>query len=164
MGSPTPGRVALFSIKPRYAEAILGGTKQVEFRRTPLAADVSHVVIYATAPIKKIVGLFEVAGVERAMPRSLWRSYREVGAIDSDDFNAYFAGTDVAYAIKVRGARRLRSPLDLCHLSPTLRAPQSYQYLRADFMAELVRHLESSPPKRHRDTRRSLAAAGSNRR
>ncbi len=62
MASAAIGRVALFSIHPQYAEAILAGTKSVEFRRTPLADDVTHVVVYATAPTKMVVGIFEVDG------------------------------------------------------------------------------------------------------
>lgn len=144
MAPPTTGRVALFSIKPQYAEAILGGIKEVEFRRTRLAPDVSHVVIYATAPVKKIVGMFEVAGVDCARPRSLWRTYRRVGGIDAADFNDYFTGIDFAYAIKVRAARRLTVPLDLSKISPTLRPPQSYQYLPTQMVATLLHHLDGS--------------------
>lgn len=137
MASTTAGRVALFSIKPRFAEAILAGSKTVEFRRTGLAADVSHVVIYATAPIQRVVGTFEVAGVERAMPEALWETYSQVGGIALDDYSGYFDGTDTAYAIKVRSPRQLASPLTLADLSPGLRAPQSYQYLRDDALAKV---------------------------
>lgn len=138
MASATTGRVALFSIKPQYAHAILDGSKEVEFRRTSLAPDVSHVVIYATSPIKKVIGTFEVAGVERALPEALWRTYRSVGAIARDDYTGYFEGTDTAYAIKVRSPQQLLHPLDLSDLSPGLRAPQSYQYLRDGALAKVT--------------------------
>jgi len=142
VASPAAGRVALFSIKPQYAEAILGGVKEVEFRRTRLAADVSHVVIYATAPVQKVVGWFEVAGVDCAQPRSLWRAYRTVGGIDAADFDDYFTGTDQGFAIKVRAARRLIVPLELTSLSPTLRPPQSYQYLPTQIIETLLDNLD----------------------
>ena len=38
------------SIHPVYANAILTGDKKVEFRKRRLAADVTHVLVYATAP------------------------------------------------------------------------------------------------------------------
>jgi predicted transcriptional regulator len=144
MASATTGRVALFSIKPQYADAILAGSKEVEFRRTSLAEDVSHVVIYATAPIKKIVGTFEVEGVERSVPDALWKTYSQVGGIAHDAYADYFEGADTAYAIKVRSPRQLPQPLALTDLSPGLRAPQSYQYLRDDALAKVTPFLGSA--------------------
>lgn len=37
MATGTNGRIALMSIHPQYARAILDGTKEVEFRKRPLA-------------------------------------------------------------------------------------------------------------------------------
>lgn len=138
MASRTPGRVALFSIKPQYAEAILKGSKEVEFRRTALAHDVSHIVIYATAPVKKVVGAFEVAGVDHALPAALWDSYGGVGGIERADYMDYFEGSKSAYAIRVRAPRAWREALMLEDLSPGLRAPQSYQYLRDEALARVT--------------------------
>lgn len=141
MADTATGRVALFSIKPQYAAAILDGSKEVEFRRTSLASDVSHVVIYATSPVQKVIGTFEVAGVESAVPDELWDSYSAVGGIARDDYTKYFAGTDTGYAIKVRSPRLLNTPLRLNDLSPGLRPPQSYQYLQGDALAKMQRLL-----------------------
>lgn len=138
MAATATGRVALFSIRPQYADAILTGSKEVEFRRTALAADVSHVVIYATTPVRKVVGAFEVAGVDAARPAALWESYGPVGGIQQSDYMDYFEGTESAYAIKVRHPRRWDEPLTLEELSPGLRAPQSYQYLRNEALAKVT--------------------------
>lgn len=138
MASTATGRVALFSIKPQYAEAILKGTKKVEFRRTTLAPDVSHIVIYATTPVQKVIGTFEVDGVDRARPSTLWDTYGGVGGIDRSDYMDYFEGSDSAYAIRVRAPRTWTQPLALADLSPGLRAPQSYQYLRDEALAKVV--------------------------
>lgn len=138
MASTATGRVALFSIHPQYAEAILTGTKSVEFRRTPLADDVTHVVVYATAPTKMVVGIFEVDGVEALSPSSAWRKYSDVGAIEKTAFNAYYAGAATAHVIKVRRVQRLASPLPLAEIDPTLRPPQSFQYLAADVLGSIA--------------------------
>lgn len=137
MAATATRRIALFSIKPRYADAILKGVKTVEFRRTPLAPDVSHVVIYATTPVKRVIGAFEVAGVDQASPAALWNSYAAVGGIGRADYVAYFNGVENGYAIRVRRPRRWPEPLALHDLSPGLRAPQSYQYLRDDALARV---------------------------
>lgn len=135
MATSTPRRVALFSIKPQYAAAILAGTKKVEFRRTALAEDVSHVVVYATSPVRQVVGTFEVGGVEKAAPSALWRTYGSVGGIKREDYESYFVGTEHAYAIKVHRPHAWSRPLCLHDLDPGLRAPQSYQYLRDTALA-----------------------------
>jgi predicted transcriptional regulator len=67
--------VALLSIRPEYAEAILNGTKRVEFRRTRFSRDVSFIVIYATQPVGKVVGWFEVDGIETSTPGE-WRTLK----------------------------------------------------------------------------------------
>jgi predicted transcriptional regulator len=126
----TTGRVALFSIHPTYANAILDGTKQVEFRRTGLPEDVTHVVIYATSPVQRVVGVFEVAGVESLEPTSAWSRYQSVGGIDAEAFNRYYEGSSTAHVIKVRNPRRLTAPLPLADIDRDLRPPQSFQYLR----------------------------------
>ena len=56
MDTPAAGRVAVMSIHPRYAEAILSGQKRVEFRKRRLAPDVTTVLVYATQPVGVLVG------------------------------------------------------------------------------------------------------------
>jgi predicted transcriptional regulator len=48
------------SIHPQYADAILRGDKTVEFRKRGFSHPVSHVLIYATAPRKLVLGYFVV--------------------------------------------------------------------------------------------------------
>ncbi|MBN9619395.1 MAG: ASCH domain-containing protein, partial [Actinobacteria bacterium] len=91
MGSPAVGRVALMSIHPEYADAILAGTKKVEFRKRPIADDVTHVIVYATAPVSAIVGAFTVENQATAAPSNLWRRFAKVGGITRHGFFSYFA-------------------------------------------------------------------------
>ncbi len=50
MGASATGRHVVMSVHPRFAEAIMDGRKKIEFRKRPLADDVSVVWVYATAP------------------------------------------------------------------------------------------------------------------
>ena len=50
----------LLSIKPKYAELILNGKKTIELRKTQPKEDVEWVYLYATAPVKKIVGRIKI--------------------------------------------------------------------------------------------------------
>ena len=55
-------QVALLSIHPVYAQGIIDGRKTVEFRRRAFGKSVTHVVVYATAPVRKVVGAFTARG------------------------------------------------------------------------------------------------------
>lgn len=122
--------VALLSIRPRFAEAILSGEKQVEFRRTKFSRDVSHVVIYATMPVGKIVGWFEVAGIDVLHPDHLWGKFQHCGGIDETSFRAYYHGRKTGYAIRVRASRRLKHAKELTSICGETRPPQSFTYLK----------------------------------
>ena len=72
MARSTDASIALLPIHPEFASESLSRAKRVEFRRRGFARDVSHVVIYATAPEMRIVGWFRVAGIEKASPSMVW--------------------------------------------------------------------------------------------
>lgn len=137
MGARPAGRVALMAIHPRYAEAILDGCKHVEFRKRPLASDVRTVVIYATAPVKRVVGEFTVDRIVIASPEALWEVAGSVGGIDKPSYYGYYAASDTAIGILVGVARRYPFGLPLHALNPEPAVPQSFAYLPADQFAQL---------------------------
>lgn len=139
--------VALLSIKPHYANAILDGKKKVEFRKRKFGRAVSHVVIYATAPIMRIVGWFKVGLLHELSPEGLWRKFATVGGISRDDFCAYYSGAPSGVAIGVTAAQRLRKPLTLQRVSSSP-PPQSYSYLPASVLSEIERGDARRPAKR----------------
>lgn len=123
----------LLSIKPEYANKILAGEKHFEFRKAifknPL---VKTVVIYATLPIGKVVGEFEVESVMEDDPNQVWSSTSEFAGISQGLFQEYFQGRKKAYAIKVSNPQRYLQPLELSHVVSNGVAPQSFCYLKAD--------------------------------
>jgi len=142
-----PTVVALLSVKPHYANAILNGKKKVEFRKRKFGRAVSHVVIYATAPIMRIVGWFKVGLLHELSPENLWRKFSTVGGISRDDFRAYYSGVSSGVAIDVTAAQPLRKPLALTRISSSP-PPQSYSYLPASVLALIKRSDTRQPAKR----------------
>lgn len=135
MDSNDTGAIALLSVHPRFASALLQGTKKVEFRKTRFSKDVRLVVVYATSPITKIVGYFSVAQVKVSSPTAIWNQYWEVGGINRTDYREYFFGSRQAVAIEVSEAFPLSEPLSLTSVG-TSTPPQSYRYLAEyDFAA-----------------------------
>lgn len=123
-------QVALFSIRPQYAEAILNGTKTVEFRRRALRPTVRFIVIYSTSPVQRIVGAFAVSGVASMTPVDAWRRYGSVGGIGLEDFFAYYEGSTTAVAIGIGSRARAAVPLLLSAIDPLIRPPQAWMYVR----------------------------------
>lgn len=122
----------LLSIKPEYAEKILDGVKHFEFRKAVFKnPSVKTVVIYATKPVGKVVGEFDVAEVLSECPKTLWARTAGSAGISRRFFDEYFAGRTTAYAIKVQNVRRYRKPMDLRALVESGTAPQSFCYLPA---------------------------------
>jgi predicted transcriptional regulator len=117
------------AIHPGYADAILQGRKQVEFRKRPLAADVTSVLMYATSPVQRIIGEFSVDRIVGGTPDDVWMQFGSVGCIGAADFDKYYGNSETAYALVIAAVRRFGCALPLSALSPQPAIPQSFSYL-----------------------------------
>lgn len=120
----------LLSIKPEYAEKILDGKKRFEFRKCSFKrSGVNIVVIYATMPVGKIIGEFEIKNVIRKEPQQLWKETSRYSGISKKFYDEYFSGRSEAVAIAVKNPVRYQVPKSISELIPGASAPQSYRYL-----------------------------------
>ena len=133
----------LLSIRPQYAEKILSGEKRFEFRKVVFEnRSVSSVVIYATKPVGKVVGEFEIGEIYRDKPSKIWAKTKKFAGIDKVFFDEYYEGRSIAVAIGVGTVQRYDEPLDLSELGAGITPPQSFRYLDADSAALAQRQLE----------------------
>ncbi len=146
MVDSTPGRAALLSLHPRFASAILAGEKTVELRRSAFADDVSHMVVYCTAPMQRVVGWFAVEGIDRDRPSMLWRRHRDATGVTAAEFKEYFLGTDTGAAIKVGDVSVLTRPASLDEIGP-MSPPQSYSYMEPGHFHRLRRRKTAPVPR-----------------
>lgn len=133
------GAVALLSIRPEYADLVCSGEKRVEFRRHNFKRDVTHVVLYSTSPVRRLVGMCEVSEVVRDTPDELWRNHSEWAGIEHEALLRYLEGVTAATALVLRPFRAFEGDVDLSVLGLE-RAPQSFQYLSHDDLALLSEH------------------------
>lgn len=120
----------LLSIKPEFAEKIFSGMKRYEFRRVLFKSKtVSKVVVYASSPIRRVIGEFQVDGILALGASQLWERTKQHSGIEKDRFDSYFADKSTAYAIKIKSPRRYSKPLRLESVCDTNRPPQSFCYL-----------------------------------
>ena len=134
----------LVSIKPNFAEQILDGSKKVEFRRRhPRQIELgSRMLIYASSPIRALIGTAVVFDVVEASPEEVWNVYQDVGGIEHDAFNAYFESSDRAVAIRLRKPVRLDKAIPLDDLRckwPGFHPPQQFAYLTSERLRKITR-------------------------
>ena len=104
----------LLSIKPEFALKIFEGSKKFEYRRTIFRrTGVTTIVVYASNPIKKVIGEFEIEGIIQEEPQSLWEKTGLQGGISKERFLNYFGEKTKGYAIEVRDARMYDTPVPL---------------------------------------------------
>lgn len=128
--SPKQTRV-LLSIKPPFVESIFDRTKLFEFRKRIFAKDVGIIVIYATMPIGRVVGEFDVTGVIKAPIQQLWNNTQEDAGLTRDAFMDYFSGRSFGYAIRIGEVRSYPVPFDPIE-ELGMNPPQSFAYIEED--------------------------------
>ena len=119
----------LLSIKPEFALKIFDGSKKYEYRRAIFKnKEVSRVIVYASDPIKQIIGEFEIEDILHDKPRVLWVKTKNHGGISEKKFFDYFTNKSKGYAIKVKASRTYDAPLPLNNFMVSS-PPQSFMYL-----------------------------------
>ena len=118
----------IMSINPMHAEKILAGTKRYEFRKIRCKKRVDVIVIYATAPIKKVLGEVEIRGVIEDLPQAVWEKTKTAAGIDVPFFNRYYQGRNKAVAYELGDMSIFVKPKNLSDYGLKV-APQSYAYV-----------------------------------
>ena len=131
MATPTP-RVLFLSLKPTFADLLLDGKKSVELRRVrPKAEAGTSVLIYASSPVRALVGTCVVEAIGAERPAVIWEMFGERTGLDEAAFHGYFSRCERAVAISVGRPRRLAEPVTIDVLRrrlPGFRPPQSFRY------------------------------------
>jgi predicted transcriptional regulator len=119
----------LLSIKPEYAFKIFEGKKKFEFRKVIFKnPNVKTVVVYASSPVQKVIGEFEIDNILSSNPNEIWKQTREDSGITEAFFYEYFADRKVAHAIKIKNIKKYNKPLNIRDEFNVI-PPQSYVYL-----------------------------------
>ncbi len=124
----------LLSLKPLYADLIFERQKTAELRRR-IASYMQNrdVYIYVSSPVMELRGGFRVGEVWRGAPEDVWSMVRKRAAVDKRDFDNYFEGKTVAYALEIKEVWKYPKPVNLDTLRgkfSKFTAPQSWRYVR----------------------------------
>ena len=119
----------LLSIKPKYVKEIENGSKMYEFRKSIFKKEINEILVYASAPVKKIVGKIYIENVIEATPQYLWAKCKQYAGINEKDFFEYFNGKSKGYAIKIKKYEIFNKPINPYKENSNFTAPQSFAYL-----------------------------------
>jgi predicted transcriptional regulator len=135
--------VALLSLHPRPAKAILSGRKTLELRRRPLHfAAGSRVLIYATMPEGALVGTVEVVRSQHPVQRADVVRPHNLRALclAAEEARAYLDGASRPCLLHLTRPKPLANPLSLDTLRqrlPGFTAPQGFRWLSLSALALL---------------------------
>lgn len=119
----------LLSIKPEYAFKIFEGSKKYEFRKFIFKRkDIEKVIVYASSPVQKVIGEFEIADILYEETELLWQMTQQYSGISKEFYNQYFENRDHAFAIQVGNVKEYAHPKLLSDFNIDF-APQSFAYL-----------------------------------
>lgn len=120
----------LLSIKPEFANKIFEGTKKFEFRKVIFKKyNVKTVVVYASSPICKVIGEFEIEKIISLNPKEIWHITEKESGITESFFFQYFADRNIAHAIKIKKTKKYPSPLSIKEHFKVI-PPQSFIYIK----------------------------------
>ncbi len=120
----------LLSIKPEYAEKIFNGKKRFEYRKCIFKdTSIKTIIVYASSPVQKVIGEFEVTSIMQGDKEILWQRTKEFAGISKIFFDEYFAGKDKANAIGIKNATKYDMPKCLKEDFGIHFVPQSFIYI-----------------------------------
>lgn len=118
----------LLSIKPKYAEQILNGTKKFEYRKIKPKFDVNYIFVYWTFPKMKVIMMVKVESIIALPPQKMWIETYHSSGISKNDFFKYYKNSKIAYAFKLGKVIYFKKPKSLSYYN-VKHAPQSFVYI-----------------------------------
>lgn len=138
------GSAILLSVKPRFADLIIDGSKLVELRRTIPARSVGTIAIYSSSPVQAIIALADVKETIEATPVKLWKISKENGGgLSRAELMEYFDSKKTGFAIMLHNVRVYSRPVTPTKVFKRFSAPQSFRYLTQKELGKLEQLLVS---------------------
>ncbi len=142
------GSAILLSIKPKFADLIVDGSKLVELRRTVPAQTVGTIAIYSSSPVQAIIALADVKETIEASPTKLWAIAKDNGGgLTRAELMAYFDSKRTGFAIMLQNVRVYEKPVLPTKIFKPFSAPQSFRYLTPKELKKLEQLLVSEVKK-----------------
>lgn len=123
-------KTIVLSIAPEYVQKIIDETKKYEYRTKVAKANINAIVIYCTAPVKKVVAKAQVIGILQDAPSALWDKTKDFSGVSKEFFDKYFDNKKIAYAYRLGKIEVYKKQKMLKDFGLSA-APQSFVYLKS---------------------------------
>jgi len=125
------GNRILISLKPKYADQILGGSKFIEIRKRFSRQWAScRAVLYSSSPVSALVGEATINSVTYCRPDEAWSQFEPSLGCSYEEFRSYVGSASQVSAIQLGHVVPYQTPISLTQLSSVmkegLRPPQSF--------------------------------------
>lgn len=119
----------LLPIKPDYCNKIFTGQKKYEYRKRLAQQNIQNIIVYATSPVKKVIGEVEVISTITKDKEMLWQLTKSFSGISELEYNNYFLSTTIASCYQLGEFKLYTSPKELSEIGITY-VPQSFVYIK----------------------------------
>jgi predicted transcriptional regulator len=121
------------SIKPKYAFKIINMQKTIELRKSrPNVKNGDYVLVYATVPIKAVLGFGKIKNIIETSPAKMWEENSANLGIDKESFDNYYSSSNRAIGIEISSICKFKVGFllkDIKRLYPTFTPPQTFRYI-----------------------------------
>ena len=118
----------LLSIKPEYVNKIMSGKKRYEFRKFHCRDDIDTIVIYATTPVKRVIGEVTIISIIEGCVDDVWERTASKGGITKTAFQEYYKNKNTAVAYELGEITTYKEPIELSAIGLSY-VPQSFAYI-----------------------------------
>lgn len=117
----------ILPIKPIFVKKIICGEKKYEYRKKLCRKDINKIYIYATVPIKKIIGEAKVINKLKMDKEELWKQTHVYSGISKEFYDKYFEKQDYACAYQIGEIKQYDNPITLDSIG-IKNVPQAFVY------------------------------------
>lgn len=132
----------LVSLRPRFAELILSGSKTTEVRRgSSRICPGTVALVYASTPRKALVGAVQIEEVHTHAPSTVWRRWGPTTGLRRREYDDYVDGCRQVTALLLGEPCEFPNPVGLDDLrlrSASFVAPQSYRFVEDAELAVML--------------------------
>ena len=130
------------AVQPEYAYKLISKQKDIELRKMcPHVRQGDYVIIYASAPVKAVLGFGKIKNIIVCSPDDMWKKYSERLGIDKGNFCAYYYNHTKAVGIEFDMVKAVK-PIGLSELKridPKFHPPQIYRYVTNNDINKLLK-------------------------
>lgn len=121
------------SVKPEYAYKIINKLKTIELRKNRPNVEIGdYVLIYATVPVKTVIGFGRIKKIIETSPSIMWEENASKLGIDKISFDKYYEDSNKSIGIEISSICKFEIGValeDIKKLHPSFSPPQTYRYI-----------------------------------